>query len=54
MNKPVISVSIIICCTGLKEKVVDALCKALVVYRFYWKQRRFMAQFCCPPLVYFV
>ena len=54
MNKPRLSVSIIICCNGLTGTVVDALCKALVAYHFYWKERRFMAQFCCGPLVYFV
>ena len=34
MNKPLISVSNIICCAGLKGTVVDALCKAILAYRF--------------------
>ena len=54
MNKPLLSKSIIICCNRLTGTVVDAMCKALVAYRFYRKERRFMAQFCCGPLVYFV
>ena len=54
MNKPLISVSNIIFCTGLKGTVVDALCKALVAYRFDRKERCFKAKFCCGHLVYFV
>ena len=55
MNKPLISVSIIICCIGLTGTVVDALCKALVAYRFYWKERRSWLNFVMVfnVLVYF-